>query len=124
MFRGVFSRCAPRRRDALALVAAGADPSAVSKANSIAIKRQREAKALADAGLPGPGTFEYVALEWLATVHRIKVSKDHADTTLRRMQADVFRGLVAGRSARLKDVSCCNALSACRRAARSKPRTG
>ena len=40
--------------------------------------------------MPGAGTFEYVAREWLATVHEAKVSEGHADRTRIRLEQDVF----------------------------------
>ncbi|WP_155935889.1 phage integrase central domain-containing protein [Methylibium sp. T29-B] len=49
-----------------------------------------EAQALAAAGLPGPGTFEHVAREWLTTVHQVKVSAGHAERTRIRLEQDVF----------------------------------
>jgi Arm DNA-binding domain len=50
-----------RRIDARALIAAGTDPSERRKAGKAAKAIQAEAARLADAGLPGPGTFEHVA---------------------------------------------------------------
>lgn len=45
----------------------------------------------------GPGHFKFVAREWLAKVHRIKVSAGHADRTQIRLEQDAFPGLaVAG----------------------------
>jgi len=71
-------------------VAAGTDPSEARKANKAVLQRQQEAQALADAGLPGPGTFEQVAREWVATVHTVKVSAAHAERTLVRFEKDLF----------------------------------
>jgi hypothetical protein len=47
-------------------------------------------RALADAGLPGPGTFEAVARDWLDTVHEHKVSSGHAERTRIRFEQDAF----------------------------------
>ena len=44
--------------DARKLIAAGTDPSAARKADKAERGRQAEAQQLADAGLPGPGSFE------------------------------------------------------------------
>ena len=69
-----------RRDEARATVAAGADPSEKRKAGKVAQAAKDEAKRLADAGLPGPGTFEHSAREWHArmapswsTTHAVKV---------------------------------------------------
>ena len=79
-----------RRDDVRRLIAAGGDPSATRKIEKADRARRREAKALADAGLPGPGTFEQVARDWLATVHEAKVSAGHADRTRIRLEQDAF----------------------------------
>ena len=79
-----------RRRDALKLIAAGTDPSAARKAGKVERERKREAKEMADAGLPGPGTFEEVAREWLTTVHEAKVSDGHAERTRLRLEQNIF----------------------------------
>lgn len=79
------------RRDATRKqIADGIDPSEARKTEKVERVREREARALAEAGLPGPGTFEYVAREWIATVHRAKVSLGHADRTRIRLEQDVF----------------------------------
>lgn len=69
-----------RRDEARAQVAAGNDPSEARKAGKVARAAKAEAQALADAGLPGPGTFEHAAREWHArmapswsTGHGVKV---------------------------------------------------
>ncbi len=49
-----------------------------------------EAARMVAAGLPGPGTFEHVAREWLATVHEAKVSAGHAQRTRIRLEQDAF----------------------------------
>jgi len=79
-----------RREDARRLIAAGTDPSKIRKADKAAQAEKVEASRLADAGLPGPGTFEFVAREWLKTVHEAKVSAGHADRTRVRFEQDVF----------------------------------
>jgi integrase len=79
-----------RRRDAFKRIAAGTDPSEARKAEKAGHLRRREAQALADAGKPGPGTFEHVAREWLVTVHEAKVSAGHADRTRIRLEQDAF----------------------------------
>lgn len=69
-----------RRNAARALVAAGIDPSGARKADKAADVAKAEAQALADAGLPGKGTFEHAAREWHARMaptwsptHAVKV---------------------------------------------------
>ncbi len=41
-------------------------------------------------GKPGPGSFEFVAREWLATVHEATVSAGHAERTRIRFEQDAF----------------------------------
>ncbi|TDP63007.1 tyrosine-type recombinase/integrase [Roseateles toxinivorans] len=79
-----------RRRDALVLIAAGTDPSDKRKADKEAQAMKAETARLADAGLPGPGTFEFVARDWLKTVHEVKVSAGHAERTRIRLEQDAF----------------------------------
>lgn len=79
-----------RRDEARKLIAAGVDPSGARKAEKAARAAQAEAQALADAGKPGPGTFEFVARDWLATVHEAKVSAGHAERTRIRFERDAF----------------------------------
>lgn len=79
-----------RRDDVRKLVAAGKDPSEHRKAEKAERARARESKALADAGLPGPGTFEHVARMWVSTVHSSKVTLAHAQRTLSRLETHVF----------------------------------
>ena len=84
-------RDARDKRDAARkLIAAGGDPSAARKAHKAERTREREVQALVDAGLPGPGTFEHVAREWLATIHEGKVSADHSERTRIRLEQDAF----------------------------------
>ena len=49
-----------------------------------------ESHRLIAAGLPGPGTFEAVARDWLKTVHEVKVSAGHAERTRIRLERDAF----------------------------------
>ena len=79
-----------RRNEARKLIAAGADPGEARKAGKATQAARAEAQALADAGKPGRGTFEHVARDWLATVHKAKVSAGHADRTFIRFEQDAF----------------------------------
>ncbi|MDE2396270.1 MAG: integrase arm-type DNA-binding domain-containing protein [Burkholderiales bacterium] len=79
-----------KRDEARRLIAAGGNPGETRKSDKAALAKWREAQALADAGLPGPGTFEHVAREWLATVHEAKVSAGHAERTRIRLEQDAF----------------------------------
>lgn len=82
-----------RRDEARRLVADGIDPSAERRADKAEQARQAEALAYAEAGIPGPGTFEHTAREWLATKHEHEVSPGHAARTLRRFELDIFPAL-------------------------------
>ena len=79
-----------RRDEARKLIAAGGDPSSERKTLKADKAARVEAQALADAGKPGPGTFEFVAREWLTTVHEATVSIKHADRTCTRFEQDAF----------------------------------
>ena len=79
-----------RRDSARELIATGVDPSQTRKDDKVAQVAKAEAQTLADAGLPGPGTFEHVAREWLTTVHEVKVSAGHAERTRIRFEQDAF----------------------------------
>lgn len=79
-----------RRDEARRLVASGTDPSAARKAEKALKVREAEARELEVAGLPGPGTFEYVAREWVTTIHEAKVTESHAARTLKRFEQDAF----------------------------------
>ena len=106
-------REARERRDASKkLIAAGTDPSEARKAGKAERGRQREKQALADAGLPGPGTFEHVAREWLVTVHAVKVSLAILNAPAFAWSRTPSRGWVGVRSPRLTRPSCCNACGA------------
>lgn len=78
-----------RRDEARSLVAAGTDPSEARKAGKVEQQRQHEAEALAAAGEPLPGTFEFVAREF----HAQEVegwSPSHARKWLRSCELDLF----------------------------------
>ena len=77
-----------KRDEARKLLAAGGDPSQARKTDKADRVAKREAQALADAGLPGPGTFEHVARDWLTTVHEANVSAGHAERTRIRLEQD------------------------------------
>lgn len=79
-----------RRDEARKLIAVGGDPSDARKAEKADKAARVEALALTDAGLPGPGTFEHVARDWLATLHEVKVSAGHAARTRIRFEQDAF----------------------------------
>lgn len=78
-----------RRNEARALVAAGTDPSGARKADKAADAAKAEAQALADAGLPGPGTFEHAAREWHARMAP-SWSTAHAGKVLALLVNDLF----------------------------------
>jgi integrase len=67
-----------KRDKARALMADGVDPSEVRKA-------EKTTRAVA-----AENSFEAVAREWHATVHKLKVSDGHATRTLIRFEQDVF----------------------------------
>ena len=79
-----------RRDEARKLIASGGDPSAARKSDKADRAQGRREQALADAGLPGPGTFEHVAREWLTTIHEGKVSASHSERTRIRLEQDAF----------------------------------
>ena len=66
------------------------DPGAVKQAAKAQQAAAAQRDALAANGQPLPGTFEHTAREWLAKVHRAKVSPGHADRTLVRFEKDAF----------------------------------
>ncbi|RQO63577.1 integrase [Paucibacter sp. KBW04] len=79
-----------KREEARKLLASGSDPSEAKKAEKAeAMARAGFAKLVA-AGKPLPGSFEFVANEWLDKVHRAKVSEGHAERTQVRLKQDVF----------------------------------
>jgi len=71
-------------------VAGGTDPSEARKTNKADRTAKREAQVLADAGMPGLGTFEHVAREWLTTIHEGKVSEGHSERTRIRLEQEAF----------------------------------
>jgi integrase len=79
-----------RRDEARKLIAAGGDPSQERKTSKEADAAKATAAKLAAQGKPGPGTFEFVAREWLTTVHQVKVSAGHAERTRIRLEQDAF----------------------------------
>lgn len=84
-------KAARRKRDeARAAWANGEDLSERRKAEKAERARKRQAEDLEAAGLPGPGTFEFVAREWLEIKHRPAVSEGHAKTTQTRLEKMVF----------------------------------
>jgi len=84
-------KAARRKRDeARAAWANGEDLSERRKAEKAERARKRQAADLEAAGLPGPGTFEFVAREWLEIKHRPAVSEGHAKTTQTRLEKMVF----------------------------------
>lgn len=82
-----------RRDEARRMVAAGVDPAQARKAEKAEQRRQVEMLRFAEAGIPGPGTFEHTAREWLTTKHEHEVSPGHAARTLRRFELDIFPAL-------------------------------
>ena len=78
-----------RRVDARGALAAGTDPSAQRKADKAANALKAEAERLADAGLPGLGTFEHAAREWHARMAS-SWSPAHAGKVLALMVNDLF----------------------------------
>lgn len=112
-YRDVSLADARARRDAARkMIAAGIDPSGARKADKSTREKQREAQALADAGLPSPGTFEHVGREWLTTVHEVKCSLGHAERTRIRLEQDIFPWL--GRRA-ISDIEAPDLLECLRR---------
>jgi integrase len=79
-----------KREEARSAMANGADLSERRKEEKAERARHREASQLEAAGLPGPGTFEFVAREWLVIKHRPAVSEKHAQTTETRLEKMVF----------------------------------
>lgn len=79
-----------KRDEARAAMANGADLSESRKQEKTERTRRRVTSDLEAAGLPGPGSFEYVAREWLDVKHRPAVSEGHAKTTQTRLEKMVF----------------------------------
>ena len=78
------------RDQARKLIANGVDPGEVRKSTKVAEVAKADAARLEAKGLPGPGTFEHVAREWLTTIHEAKVSPGHAERTRIRLEQDAF----------------------------------
>ena len=78
------------RDEARKLIANGADPGELRKATKAADEAKAETTRMEAAGLPGPGTFEHVARDWLTTIHEAKVSAGHAERTRIRLEQDAF----------------------------------
>ena len=76
--------------EARKLLAEGTDPSDKRKATKAEQAAEREAAERTERGLPGVGSFEAVAREWLADIHERTVSAGHADRTRIRLEQDVF----------------------------------
>lgn len=79
-----------KRDESRAAMANGADLSERRKLEKAERALRREVADLEAAGLPGPGTFEHVAREWLEVKHRPAVSEGHAKTTQTRLEKMVF----------------------------------
>ncbi|OWQ90830.1 integrase [Roseateles aquatilis] len=79
-----------KRDEARQGLAAGRDPVEAKRADKDAATAVRQRAKLAAEGKPLPGSFEFVAREWLANVHQVKVSANHADRTLTRLANDAF----------------------------------
>lgn len=78
------------RDDARKVISNGSDPGEIRKATKAAEQASAVAARLEADGLPGPGTFEHVAREWLTTIHEAKVSAGHAERTRIRLEQDAF----------------------------------
>lgn len=76
-------------------VAAGIDPSDVRKSIKTQSAAARDAEQRVAAGLPAAGSFEAVAREWHAKMAS-GWAPSHADTTIRRLEKDVFPLIGAG----------------------------
>jgi integrase len=78
-----------RRDEARSAIAAGIDPSEQRKAEKAAHALKAEAERLAEAGRPGPGTFEHAAREWHARMAP-HWSTAHAGKVLAMLENDLF----------------------------------
>lgn len=78
-----------RRREARDLIAAGVDPSEKRKSDNAERALKAEAEERAAAGLPGLGTFEFVAREW-HTRMQPTWSTGHAAKVLALLENDLF----------------------------------
>ncbi|MGQ3002499.1 MAG: tyrosine-type recombinase/integrase [Hydrogenophaga sp.] len=79
-----------KRDEARVAMVNGADLSEIRKQEKTERVRRRAESDLEAAGLPGPGSFEHVAREWLEVKHRPAVSEGHAKTTQTRLEKMVF----------------------------------
>lgn len=79
-----------RRDEAREKIAASIDPSASRKADKAEARTQAVAERLTAEGKALPGTFEFVAREWLETKHEREVSPGHAERTRIRFEQDAF----------------------------------
>ena len=82
-----------KRDEARQGLAAGRDPVEAKRAGRDASVATRLRAQLEAEGKPLPGSFEFVAREWLTKVHRVKVSSSHADRTTTRLVNDAFPAL-------------------------------
>ncbi len=82
-----------KRDEARQGLAAGKDPVQAKRARKDMATATRLRAQLEAEGKPLPGSFEFVAREWLDNVHRVKVSTSHADRTLARFVNDAFPAL-------------------------------
>jgi hypothetical protein len=82
-----------RRQEARRTHASGVDPGQQRKAVKARQSALAKATQLATHGMPQPGTFEYIARQWLTTVHEHKVSEGHAERTRLRLEQMVFPDL-------------------------------
>ena len=79
-----------KRDEARQGLAAGRDPVQAKRARKDVATATRLRAKLEAEGKPLPGSFEFVAREWLEKVHRVIVSASHADRTLTRLVNDAF----------------------------------
>ena len=79
-----------KAQDAREAVAQGVDPSDTRKASKAQRVAVAETERLIADGKPLPGTFEFVARDWLVRVHGVKCSPGHADRTRIRLEQDAF----------------------------------
>jgi integrase len=83
------------RDEARALIADGRDPVEHKKAVRSAAVHRATAQRLASEGKPVPGTFEYVAREWLEKIHAADVVPAHFIRNKTRLEQMVFPKLGA-----------------------------
>lgn len=68
----------------------GSNPSATRKSARAAVLLERETGKLRQQGKALPGSFEYVARDWVSRIHSAKVSQGHSARTLTRFENDAF----------------------------------